>query len=380
MHALIAAQVAFCFVVVFVGGLFAATFDRLAHRPMGFSPERVLAVEAVTTRAESPVYWEQVADRLRALHGVERVALAGWPLLAGRSWNGFVSVNGAAPGPVMAYFLSVSPGWVETMGIPFVAGHDLETGDSALDQALVNEAFVRTFCAGIDPLTAHFTKGAAPFRIAGVVRDAPYESLRDTVPAVVYVQIRAKQGDTLEPIGRATFMVRTSAANPMTLASVLRREVPRARSEFRVTNLRSQEEIVQAQTVRERLLALLALFFAAVALLLAAIGLYGVLDYGVLQRRREIGIRMAIGAQAGDIARRVTRQIFAMVALGALLGIAGGMAAVRYIESLLYQVRGDDPWMLALPALAIVCSAVLAAVPAVRRAVRIDPAATLRAD
>ena len=104
------------------------------------------------------------------------------------------------------------------------------------------------------------------------------------------------------------------------------------------------------------------------------------LDYGVQQRRREIGIRMAIGAQAGDIARRVTRQVFSMTALGAGAGIAAGMAAVRYIESLLYQVRGNDPWMLALPGIAIVCAALLASLPAVLRAVRIDPAATLRAD
>ena len=110
----------------------------------------------------------------------------------------------------------------------------------------------------------------------------------------------------------------------MALASTLRREVPRARSEFRVSNIRTQEELVRAQTVRERLLAMLALFFAAVALLLAGIGLYGVLDYSVLQRRREIGIRMAIGAQAGDIARRVTAEVFRMVLAGAVAGLALG--------------------------------------------------------
>ncbi len=116
------------------------------------------------------------------------------------------------------------------------------------------------------------------------------------------------------------------------------------------------------------------------ALLLAGVGLYGVLDYSVLQRRREIGIRMAIGAPAGDIARRVTVDVFSMVLLGAIAGLALGMASVRYIESLLYQVKPTDLAMLALPSLAILAAALLAALPAVIRAVRIDPATTLRAE
>jgi ABC-type antimicrobial peptide transport system permease subunit len=135
-----------------------------------------------------------------------------------------------------------------------------------------------------------------------------------------------------------------------------------------------------ANTVRERLLATLAMFFAAVAVLLAGIGLYGVLDYGVLERRREIGIRLAIGAQAGDIARRVAGEAFSMVLLGAIAGIGLGMASVRYIETLLYEVKGTDMGMLIVPSLTILAAASLAALPAVIRAVRIDPLEMLRAD
>jgi predicted lysophospholipase L1 biosynthesis ABC-type transport system permease subunit len=280
----------------------------------------------------------------------------------------------------MAYFLAVSPGWVETMRLELVAGQDLQPGDTSPGAAIVNQAFVKQFCAGINPLGVQFGKQDATYRIAGVVRDAPYEDIHDAVPPVVYVPLQTRGAKGMQPVVRATFMVRTAGSNPLAMAPTLRREVGRARSEFRVSNIHSQIEIVEAQTVRERLLAVLALFFAGVALLLAAIGLYGVLDYGVQQRRREIGIRMAIGAQAGDIARRITAQVFAMVALGAVMGVTGGMAAVRYVESLLYQVRGNDPWMLAVPGLTIVCAALIAAVPAVRRAVRIDPAETLRGD
>jgi ABC-type antimicrobial peptide transport system permease subunit len=181
-------------------------------------------------------------------------------------------------------------------------------------------------------------------------------------------------------MGRGTFVVRTRSQNPMALASILRQEVARARPEFYVRTIRAQTEINLAHHIRERLLAVLALFFAAVALLLAGIGLYGVLDYGVLQRRREIGIRMAIGAQAGDIAKRVTADAFSMVILGAIAGIALGMASVRYIETLLYGVKGADPGMLLVPSLTILAAASLAALPAVIRAVRIDPVKMLRAE
>jgi hypothetical protein len=112
MHALIAAQVAFCFLILFVAGLFAATFERLSHRPTGFSADRLLLLHTVAQREEAPVFWDQVAEHLRTVPGVEAVALAGWPLLDGNAWNGFISVNGAPPGPDLAYFLAVSPGWV----------------------------------------------------------------------------------------------------------------------------------------------------------------------------------------------------------------------------------------------------------------------------
>jgi predicted lysophospholipase L1 biosynthesis ABC-type transport system permease subunit len=184
----------------------------------------------------------------------------------------------------------------------------------------------------------------------------------------------------LKSMDRATFIVRTSAANPVAMASTLRREIPRAWPEFRVSNIRTQLEINQSHTVRERLLARLAIFFGTVALVLAGVGLYGVLDYSVLRRRREMAIRMALGAQAGHVARRVTSDGFAMVITGALTGVALGFASVRYIESLLYQVKPSDPAMLALPSLIILATALLAALPPVIRAVRIDPATMLRTE
>jgi ABC-type antimicrobial peptide transport system permease subunit len=180
--------------------------------------------------------------------------------------------------------------------------------------------------------------------------------------------------------GRAVLMVRTASANPLALASVLRQEVAKARPEFRVSGVRTQHEINQSHTVRERLLATLALFFAMVALLLAGVGLYGVLHYSVLQRRREIGIRIAVGAQAGGIARAVTTDVFSMVLVGAMTGVGLGLVAARYVESLFYQVRATDVQMLLMPSLAILAGAFVAALRPVMKAVRIDPVEMLRVE
>src|SRR5450432_827257 len=385
MNALIAVQVAFCFLVIFVAGLFAATFERLSNRPTGFSAERVLTLDTVAQRAEAPVFWDQVAEHLRTVPGVETVALAGWPLLGGGAWNGFVSINGAPPGPVLAYFLNVSPGWIDAMKIPLLDGRDFRASDTSAGLgsgvAIVSETFAKQFFDGDSPIGKLFAKGRDRYQVVGLVRDAPYRSMREPLLPVAYVPFQSIDANgALRPIRNASFIVRTSSANPLALASTMRKEVPAARPEFRVSNIRTQAELVRAQTVRERLLAMLAMFFAGVALLLAGVGLYGVLDYGVLQRRREIGIRIAIGAQAGDIARRVTVDVFSMVIVGAVAGLALGMASVRYIETLFYQVRATDLGMLALPSLTMGVVALAAALPAVLRAIRIDPVTMLRAD
>jgi predicted permease len=385
MHALIAVQVAFCFLVCFVAGLFVATFDKLSNQPTGFSAERLLALETVAQRPQAPVLWDQVAEHLRALPGVETVAMAGWPLLSGNGWNGFVSINGA-PGDVLAYFLAVSPGWIETMKIPLIDGRDFRADDTFPGVAIVNQAFAKAYFNGADPVGKWFEKGQGGEQrlhrqIVGLVGDARYRNMREPITPTAYVPLTAIDATgAFQPLGSATFLVRTTGSNPLALASVLRHEVPRARPEFRVSNIRTQTEINRQHTVRERLLAMLALFFAMVALLLAGVGLYGVLDYSVLQRRREIGIRMALGAQSGEIARRVTVEVFSMVVVGAIAGLALGMTSVRYIEALLYQVKGGDLGLMALPALAILAAALLAALPAVIHAVRIDPVAMLRAE
>ncbi len=384
MHALIAVQVTFCFLVLFVAGLFIGTFERLSRQPVGFPAERLLNLITVTPRNEPVSLWDQVAEHLRAVPGVASVAFADWPLLDGYSFKlNAVAIHGAPPSDDLAWFLNVSPGWIETLRIPLIDGRDFRPGDLSPGAAIVNQAFARQYFAGENPIGKWFegTSGymrAQRFRIVGLVRDARYRYLRQPVLPVAYTPFHRL--DDKGTMKGGTFVVRTSSPNPLTLASALRREVTRARPEFRVSSIRTQEDLIQAQTVRERLLAMLALFFALVALLLAGIGLYGVLEYSVFQRRREIGIRMAIGAQAGDIARRITFDVFSMVIAGTLAGGGLGVASVRYIETLLYEIRAANLGALALPSLTLLAVALLAAVPALIHALRTDPAGVLRAE
>jgi predicted permease len=386
MHALIAVQVAFCFLVLFVSGLFVATFDRLSHQFTGFSSERLLILDTVAQPGQSPLYWDQVAEHLRAVPGVETVALAAWPLLSGTMSNNFVSIHGAPPTDVLAFFLGISPGWTETMRIPFLDGRDFRASDVHPGAAIVNQTFARQYFDGENPVGKSFetiqgTGKRTHFQIVGLVGDARYQNIREHILPVAYVPFQSVDPNgTFEAKRWGTFIVRTSNSNSLALAPMLRREVPRARPGFRVSNVRTQAELIQAQTVRERLLAMLALFFACVALVLAGVGLYGVLDYTVLQRRREISIRMALGARAAHVVRGVTVEVLVMVLLGAAAGLALGMASARYIASLLYQMKATDIGMLTFPLLAILVSALLAALPAVIRAVRIDPANTLRTE
>ncbi len=381
MHGMIAAQVAFCFLVIFMSGLFVRTFESLSNKPLGFSPERLLLLDVVAQQGQPPVVWDQIADKLRAVSGVERVAIAGWPLLSGGAWNNFVSVGGGAPSPIVTYLLAISPGWPETMKIPLLDGRDFRPGDTAPGQAIVNQSFVKTFFDGKNPIGKTFQERENHYQVVGLVADAPYGNLRDAIVPVAYIPFHevTAQG-VAQPETQETFLVRTSGSNPLALASILRKAIPQAHAGFRVSDLRTQSDLVRAQTVRERLLAMLGAFFSFVALLLAAIGLYGVLSYSVQQREREFGIRITVGARIADIAWQATSRIFLMVMTGAVIGAALGMASVRYVETLLYGVKGSDPVMLTGPALVLFAIALLSALPVIVRASRIDPKIMLRAE
>jgi hypothetical protein len=293
--------------------------------------------------------------------------------------NNYIFINGARAGTDLTFFNFVSPGWLSAMRIPLIEGADFRPDDIAPGPAIVNQAFVRRYFPEGAALGRWFERAQPDgrherFYISGVVPDIRDLGLRNPVPPTAFIPFSST------PSRMATIVVRASGDNLAALAPILRQEVAKARPEFRVSNIRMQTEIVRAHTVRERLLAALAMFFGAVALLLAAIGLYGVLDYSVLQRRREIGIRIALGAQAPEIARRVTVEGLAMALAGATVGVGIGVAAARYVEALLFGVRATAWSMLAAPATALAIAALVAAVPPALRAVRVDPSKMLRSE
>ncbi|MES1261068.1 MAG: ABC transporter permease, partial [Acidobacteriota bacterium] len=222
MHALIALQAAFCFLVLFVGTLFVTTFERLTNQPAGFSAEGLLALDTVAQPARPAVFWSQMEERLRAVPGVERVGLASWPLLTGTASNGFISVTGDAPNDVLAFFLQVSSAWRDTMKIPLLAGRDFRADETGV--AIVNETFARQYFGGGNPVGKFFgrTGGQARFQIVGLARDARYRNIREITLPVAYVPFPATGPNGLpRTMARATFLIRMTGSDPLALAPVL---------------------------------------------------------------------------------------------------------------------------------------------------------------
>jgi predicted permease len=383
MRGAIALQVAFCCLVLFLSSLFVTSFQRLANRPLGFSTDRLLLLETVAGKGQLPVVWNQTAEALRVVPGVNSVAISGWPLLGRIRINSDISINGAPPSPTPAWFLNVSQGWLSTMRLPLVSGRDFRPEDTSPGAAIVNETFAKTFFPGQDPIGRTFERGAdQPInKIVGVTRDVPYSDLRESSRAVFYAPLD-EIDDKSAPrvVDFATFTIHTDAQNPLVLADFLRRLIAQRHNGLRVSNITTQLDLLRDQTIRERLIAMLAAFFAVVALLLAGIGLYAVLNYSVLHRRREIGIRMAVGSTRAGIVRIVTFDAFLMIALGGCAGLALGFGAARYVESLFYQVKATDADMIALPTCAMLFSVLVATLPAMLRALRTDPAEILRSE
>jgi predicted permease len=326
--------------------------------------------------------WRQIADHLAAMPNVKSAAVCGWALMNGAGWSSSVRIAGKPIESSEPHFLAIGPGFLSVMKIELLGGRDFVPADTAgnakegiAGAAIVTESFARRYFPGVNPIGRFFQKLSGKdawtrLQIVGYTRDVRYHDMRDTFEPLVLVPAGSDNW--------RTFAVRTTVADPASLAPALRAEVTRTRSEFRVTNATTQRELVDQWTRRERLLAALSLFFSVLALLLAGIGLYGVLNYSVLQRTREIGIRMALGARAPQVVREVTGRLVATLVIGTIGGLAAGLSSEKFLRTLLYSVHATDPATIATPIAILVAAALVAALPPVLRAVHIDPASALR--
>jgi predicted permease len=279
-----------------------------------------------------------------------------------------------------ADFQAVSPGYFPTLGIALVRGrllaHDDDDRHPAV--AVVNETFVRTFLKGTEALGVRFRRGpdAPPIAIVGIVGDIRRDGRAGEITPQVYL---AAAQTSLYPVRLSDVAIR-SDGDPRPLVAAIQREVRALDREQPVTNVRTLDEIIDASLSRRRFVLLLIVFFAGLALVLAAIGIYGVVAYGVSERRSEIGVRVALGARPARIVRLVLVQALAPACLGAVAGLLGAWGLSRFIASLLFGVQPHDvPTYAAVTVVLLVAAAAASLVPA-WRAARLDPASALRAE
>ncbi len=256
MRAGIGLQVAFCFFVLLLSSLFVSTFERLSRKPLGFSTDRLLLLDTVAQKGQPSAVWNQTTDAIRNVPGVESSATSIWPLLQGVVTNSMISVNDAPPAPTPAFFLYITPGWLETMHIPIFRGRDFRPEDTSPGEAIVSETFARIFFPGQDPIGKIFKRvvNQGPvYRIVALVPDAPYSNLRDPMLPVAYAPFNFVDEHGLpRPISSGTFVVHTAAANPFAHADTLRQAIVQRHNGLRVSTVRTQAELVRDQTLRER--------------------------------------------------------------------------------------------------------------------------------
>jgi len=291
-----------------------------------------------------------------------------------------IAVNGQPIGSEELHFNQVAPRYFETLGTPFVLGRDFTIRDDATAPgvAVVNEAFVRQYMPNGSPLDQRVSVvGSRPERqVIGVVKDAVYETLRETPPPTVYVPYLQTN---LQTNGGAVALEVFAAGSLAQVASALRAEV-QPKLAGKPMKMRTLTARLESSLVQERLMATLASAFGVLALVLSSVGLYGVLAYTVVRRTNEIGIRVALGAARSQVIALVMSSAIRMLALGVAFGLAAAWAASRVISSMLFGLTANDPTTIAVALTVLLVTGLLAAYLPARRATRIEPLAALRCE
>ena len=388
-NVLVVVQVALSVVLVVAAGLFVRTFSSLAHVNLGFEHEPILVANVNAQRVQldppqRPEFFERMRQAALTVPGVAIAAVSAVTPVSGSVWNNAIEIAGAPPSPDRERMTNINvltPTWFRTMGTRLLAGRDFTDRDvsGAPLVAIVNEAFARKYFAGENPIGRRIIMRSGPSRepqereVVGYVEDAVYRSLREPVPPTMYLPL-PQQTDAPSSMGVS---VRAAGGSPALLTKNLASALAGVNKDVAIT-FRLLSEQVNASLIQERVVAILSGFFGGLALLLAALGLYGVTSYAVSRRRTEIGIRMALGAAPGGVVRMVLRRVALLVGAGVIVGAGVSLWASRFVTTLLYGLQPRDPATLVGAALVLsLIGAVAGWIPA-RRAARIDPARVLR--
>ena len=408
-NALVVSQVVLSLVLVVCAGLFLRSFGGLTHVPLGFDRDRVLLAEISTRRADlAPATrlaaYERIRQNVLAVPGVEAAGVSIVAPLSGAMWSRRIEVSGSplrgsssVDGPEgfgftdrpipenspLAVFNGITPGWIATFGTPLLAGRDISANDGwgSPRVALVNQAFARKFLNGVNPVghTMQLTRepGTPAIEIVGLLADAVYRDVREPTLPTAYLPL-AQSSEQAPPDGPAvvTLSVRASS-RPGLLTKGVAAAIDDINPTLAVT-FRTLDSQLTDTLMRERLLALLSGSFGALALLLAAIGLYGVTSYAVNLRRVEIGIRMALGATRASVIRLVLARVSLLIGGGIVVGVAIGVWASRFVATLLYGLEPGDPATLLASVAALAFVSALAGWLPANRASRLDPTEVLR--
>jgi predicted permease len=391
---LVVAQVALSLLLLVGAGLFLRSLNKLLHVDPGFATDHLVAFNLDPQLAGYPVerskqIAKELTQRLKTTPGVQSAAFAFFGVLTEGAWGMNVTIDGEHLRPSARLFSlcnAVSPGYFDTMGMRLAAGRAFRDSDARTGPrvegwpyraGVVNETFVQRYVGTANPIGRHIGLGdnpgtATPIEIVGVVKDAKYRNIREPATPQLFVPyLEANDVDAL------VFYVRTSLQSDRAPAA-LTRIVHDIDPNLPLTQLRTLEDQVSVSLTNERLVASLSSMFSALATLLAAVGLYGVMAYSVVRRTREIGIRVALGALTRDVVWRVMREAGMLVIAGLAIGLPAAWWLGRYVQSQLYNVQPGDPLTLATAGLGLALIASLAALIPARRAAKIDPVTALR--
>jgi predicted permease len=383
---LVTAQIGLSMALLVSAGLFIRSLVNVSRVDLG------VRIDNVVTFAISPelsgysppraqALFERVEAELAALPGVTGVASSMVPLLAGSNWGTDVQVEGFKSDPDTdnnARFNAVGPGYFRTLGVPLLAGREFGVADAGPRTprvAIINEAFAKKFGLGRDAVGKRISDDRDEplnIQIVGVVQNAKYSEVKQDIPPLFFMPHR--QDST---VGAMNFYARTALA-PEELVRTIPAVVRRLDPNLPVEDLKTMPQQVRENVFLDRMISTLSAAFAALATLLAAVGLYGVLAYTVAQRTREIGVRMALGADAGRVRGLVLRQVAWMTVVGGALGVAAALAVGRAARSLLFGLEAHDPLVVASAAALLTAVALAAGYLPARRASRVEPMQALR--